>query len=338
VNITFDDTLNAIKGRNYSGKIPYSFWKHFPKKDLNVSDLVKSHLDFQNQIESDLIKFSPNSKYCLLDFGLEMSKEYNQETGSYLTQKYPINSITDWEKIDEIDPLDGHLGLQLSALKKISSKVEDKPIMMTIFLPMMVADKLVSSNDLVSHLEEDPVLVKDRIRVIEKVMTHFAIASLESGAAGLFLATQHTQEKKGWTAQDWVKYIYPVDNTLIKEVKNKSLFTVLHFHGSNIFFKEVLSKITVTAINWHHFDKLPDGIQTSKENILGLVGGLEENKLVDIKSEEEVKNLINATIEIFKEHLPQLILAPGCVLPQKVSLDTLKLVIKKLKERKIVLN
>ena len=84
---TFDDTINAINGKNFSGNIPYSLWKHFPGHDLKVDEILTSHLEFQNQTESDLIKFSPQSKYCAMDWGLEIGKEYNTHTGSYIAQK-----------------------------------------------------------------------------------------------------------------------------------------------------------------------------------------------------------------------------------------------------------
>lgn len=338
--LSFDETLEAIKGNNHAHRPPYSLWKHFPGKDINLNDIITSHDHFQKISESDLIKFSPHSKFCLIDFGLEIDYSFHPDTGSYFTKKYPINSVLDWEKIDEIDVLDGEFGKQLKALKKFSriEKFENIPIMMTIFLPMMVADKLVSNNNLINHIIEEPTLLKDRLNVIGDVIKNFAESCIDDGANGLFLATQHAEETKTWDENQWKKFVYPTDNLTVKSANKKSEFTVLHLHGANIFFSSIMKLMKTTAINWHPSDKLPAFLNQNNIGKYsgGLLGGIDENKIINVsETEDEVKKYVDELIGVHKPFISQFLIAPGCVLSQKLSESKLLLLVKKLKEIKL---
>jgi len=330
LTLGYDDILSAIKGiSTNSARPPYSLWKHFPKEDRSVDGMIKSHLQFQEKFHSDIMKISPHARFCLVDFGCSVSNHFDPITGANYVTKHAVNAIHDWENIIEVDPLDGELGQQLKAYEKIVSRLENskQPIltMATVFLPFMVADKLVKDNKLIEHLKEDPQLVKDRLKIIAKTTLEYAKASLDTGINGLFLATQHAQ-KKLVSEHEWIKLIYPVDNFLVSNIE-KAEFTVLHLHGKDLFFDAILNKLNVSAVNWHTEDEKPS-IADCKFNG-GLLGGLHETKLSS--NEEEIKSHLQNILKKAKTNASRLIIAPGCVLPLQLTDAILEIVVKKIK-------
>jgi uroporphyrinogen-III decarboxylase len=328
-----DDILLAVKGRNQKNIVPYSFWKHFPRRDLRSEDLVQAHLEFQELVKSDIIKISPHSKFALVDFGVVFDeKNYNKETGSYITKKYPIKQVSDWEKIDEFDPQTGELGKQLEVVKGVTNEFRNTPAMMTVFLPTMVARKLVQDDKLLEHFNLDKQLVSDRLQVITNVMTEFSKICIELGSKGLFLATQEADANDGWNPEQWKSYAYPYDKQVLNNLRTKSDFQVLHLHGDKIFFKEVLSLLPVDAINFHRFAKFEDffsNLMMEKTFSGGLLGGLEDK---DFKNQETNGfPQRNFTSRISNKLSKRLIVAPGCVLSQNISNSEIRDMITKIR-------
>lgn len=336
LTLSYDNILSTIKGipRNLD-RPPYSIWKHFPKDDRTVDGMVKAHLRFQKKFHPDIMKISPHARYCLVDFGCSVSKDFDPVTGANYVTKYAVNTIDDWENILEIDPLDGELGQQIKAYEKIVTQLENyqQPVltMATIFLPFMVADMLVKDNKLIEHLKENPQLVKDRLKIIAKTTLEYARASLDVGIDGLFLATPHAQ-KALVSEQEWIKMVYPVDNYLLSNI-GSSKFSVLHLHGRNLFFDTILNKLNVTAVNWHSEDVKPSIVNCNFNG--GLFGGLNETKLLKLSNnEEEIKIHLQKMLADAKINARKLVIAPGCVLPLQFSNNTLEIVVKEINSLK----
>ena len=332
-NFDFDDVLLALKGRKK--ELPrhlYSLWKHFPGKDLKSNDLIKAHCEFQDLVKSDLIKISPHSKYALVDFGVGFDeKDFNKDTGSYITKKYPIKTITDWEKIDEFDPQTGELGKQLEVVKQITTKYPNIPAMMTIFLPTMIARKLVQNDSIIEHFTQDKKLVTDRLQVITKVMVEYSKTCVEMGSKGLFLATQETDLNDGWTKELWSTYAYPFDRQVVEKLKSKTEFQVLHLHGEKIFFKEVLEKFKVNTVNFHAFKDFPTFFnQPEMKHVFsgGLLGGLEEKYFDLVKNNQNPKqNPLEVLFSELEQVSDRIIIGPNCVVSQTLTSEDIVTII-----------
>lgn len=326
-HFNIDNVISAIKGKGSNFSRPlYSLWKHFPGRDIKTSDLIQAHIEFQDQVRSDLIKISPHSKYALVDFGVGFDeKEFNRDTGSYITKTYPIKTVNDWEKIDQFDPQTGELGKQLDLVKQVANRYQNIPTMMTIFLPTMIARKLVFQDKFIEHISEDKHLVKDRLQVITDVMVEFSKICVELGSNGLFLATQETDLADGWDQKLWTNNAYPYDKQILEKLRTKSEFQVLHLHGEKILFKEVLNKFNIDAINFHAFSDFPNFFsENSMKKIYtgGLLGGLKE------------KYFESSPVELFEAIEPikdRIILAPNCVLSQSLTMNQFQTIITKIR-------
>lgn len=319
----FDLTIQALHGQASLTDPPvFSMWKHFPSKDRSVRDSVEAHVTFQERHRSDLIKISPHGRYCVVDWGCEISHDVQPDTGSTYVTRHAINSLEDWERIDEVDPLDGELGWQVRIVEELARKYANSyPMMMTLFLPTMVADKLAPKGLFLQHLREDPKLVKDRVQVITKVKTEWGRACLDAGADGLFLATQHAQPLANWGVPEWRKWVVPLNKPLISTLSKKAEFLVAHLHGSDVFFGPVVAEYPVTAVNWHATETSPSLAEAGKIKHFsgGLLGGLGEPDLEELaETKEDVTTFLQERLAEARGLLGRVILAPGCVVPLSV--------------------
>ena len=306
----YDATMATINGE-VTGDALISVWRHYPDHDLNIDDLVERTIQDYQKYPSDVVKLSPNGRYSVVDFGCQITKGTTEpkSSGSTSCKECIVKDPKTWTNIHEIDPLDGHYGEQIDFVRKVSKKITNSPIMMTVFAPTMVARKL-SANQFVKHYRESksPELL-DALKIIEKVTTEYARACLDAGANGLFIAIQEA-DKINVNSIAETKAILKHNEEFIRTVDNQAEFTVNHIHGDDVYFNEAINSNKTTAINWHDQTSNID-IQTARKHFKGgLFGGLDPLKVYDGSQESLYSDLLE-----LKDEVP-LILAPGCVLLQ----------------------
>ena len=317
------DKFNLIKKAfkaKPTEKVPYAIWKHFPEFDKTSEGLLKAQMDFQNKYDSDIMKISISGRAFASDFGAELGG-YDPDSGSRICLKHPIEKLEDWENIKKIDITNGEFGNQIKGMRLINREVEGRvPTMMTVFSPFMVASQL--DKNVILHYRRDPELVGEQFKIIITAMTDFAKASLEAGADGIFLATQHFNNSLN-DKERVVLEFNPMKSLITKIIKNHN-FVVLHLHGDLPDF-ELATKLPVDAINWHDQQTKPSLTEARKIFNGGLLGGLNTESRKNLSNPEEISSLIPSVYESFKGS--GLVLAPGCVIPQFVSNIIIKTVV-----------
>ncbi len=305
-----DLVMSALHGQITNTPL-VSVWRHYPTVDLNIDKLVETHLKDYRRFPSDLIKLSPHGRAPVVDFGCEISPGTTEHggSGSSSCTKCVIKNSQDWSKIEELDPLDGHYADQLKYVKKMRASLPNKIMMMTIFAPTMVARK-ISANQFYTHLfSEDSKIVEEGLRIVSKVTTEFARASIDYGADGIFAAIQEADYKITTDVSELRKMI-SLNQPFMNEINKKSDFTVLHIHGKDVAFKDAVEILRPTAVNWH--DKTASTNLLDARNVFdgGLLGGINPDTILNEITDEE----INYHLDLV-EKIP-LIFAPGCVLWQ----------------------
>ncbi|MHA2326617.1 MAG: uroporphyrinogen decarboxylase family protein, partial [Promethearchaeota archaeon] len=306
----FEIIKRAFKAES-TERAPYAIWKHFPEFDKTPEGLLKAQMDFQKKYESDIMKISISGRAFASDFGAELGG-YDPASGSRICIKYPIEKIEDWEKIKKIDIENGEFGNQIKAMKLLHKEVEGKvPTMMTVFSPLMVASQI--DPNIIQHYRKDPQLIEYKFKIIISAMTDFTRISLESGADGIFLATQHFNNKL--TDEERLELAFKPMESLIKDTMKKNNFLVLHLHGDNPDYK-FATKLPIDAINWHDQQTMPNLSEAREIFKGGLLGGLNAESWKNMSDPVEISKMISSVYTNFKGL--GLILAPGCVIPQFV--------------------
>ena len=324
----FDIIRKAFKAEP-TERVPFAIWKHFPDFDKSPEGLLKAQMDFQNKFDSDIMKISISGRSFASDFGAQLGG-YDPDSGSRICVKYPIEKIDDWENIKTIDINSGEFGNQIKAMKLINREVDGKvPTMMTVFSPLMVASQI--DKNLILHYRKDPQLVGEQFKIIISALTDFTKASLDVGANGIFLATQHFNQRL--TDEERMELEFEPMKSLIEKSLKKNNFLVLHLHGDNPDY-DLATKLPINAINWHDQQTAPNLSEARKIFKGGLLGGLNTESWKDPSNPEDVSSMITSVYKDFKDS--GLIISPGCVIPQFVSdfmIETAVKTIKNLKKR-----
>jgi len=321
------DLINKALKAEPTERVPYAIWKHFPEFDKSSEGLLRAQMIFQNKFDSDIMKISISGRAFASDFGAELGG-YDPDSGSRIGVKYPIEVLEDWWKVKKIDVTKGEFGKQIKAMGLIHREVEGKiPTMMTVFSPLMVASEI--DRNIVSHYRKDSKVVGEQFKIIVSAMTDFANASLDAGADGIFLATQHFNDKL--TFEERRELEFKPMNSLIKKTIKKNNFVVLHLHGDKPDYK-LATELPIDAINWHDQQTTPSLSEARKVFKGGLLGGLNAEAWKDISDPLDVVSLIYSVYESFKG--PGLIIAPGCVIPQFVSDSTIDAAVSAIKNLK----
>ena len=302
-------------------RVPYAIWKHFPEFDKTPEGLLKAQMDFQKKYDSDIMKISISGRAFASDFGAELGG-YDPASGSRICVKYPIEKIEDWENIKNIDVGSGEYGKQIKAMELVHKEIDKKvPTMMTVFSPLMVASQI--DPNIILHYRKDPQLIKEQFKIIITAMTDFTKASLEAGANGIFLATQHFNNRL--TNEERLELAFNPMKSLIKKTVKKNNFLVLHLHGDNPDY-ELATKLPIDAINWHDQQTTPNISEARQIFKGGLLGGLNAESWKDISDPAELEAVISSVYTNFKGS--GLIIAPGCVIPQFVSDPLIEVAVK----------
>jgi uroporphyrinogen decarboxylase len=311
--MTKRERLAAALARTPVDRPPVSFWRHVPEVDHTARGLADAMLAFQHRWDLDFVKVMSSGVYCVEDWGCRVAYQ-GAPSGAKQCTEHAVKTTEDWARIRPLDPGAGALGRELEAVELIvKDREDDVPVIHTVFSPLTVARKLAGDR-LANDLRVRPETVLPALDAITDTLVRYVRATLDAGADGIFFATQ-TASIEVVTKTEHGRFDAPYARRVLESVRGRSDFTLLHIHGTGIFFDR-LAAFPIHAINWH--DRLtPPTLVDGLRRFAGAVaGGLSEwSTLRDGPAEAveaETRDAIEQTDGI------GLIVAPGCVLPLDV--------------------
>ncbi len=307
--------------------IPLSLWQHHPERDRTAEGLATAEIDLHRRFQHDLLKISFHGRYPVVDWGCEAVYE-GAVSGSTVCKSCRVRDVSDWETIEPVDVNAGEFGEQVRAVEMIHRYAQDTvPTMATIFDPTMVADKLCQG-PLVDYLKSHPDLMERALEVITTVMTEFALATLDAGADGLFIASQHSTDRS-ISSELYERFVLPSQLKLISRVRHRSDFIVVHLHAHEPGERVRLDKISrvpgVSAINWEDQRATPSLREAKQQMHLAVLGGIDHTGILRNGSKEEIEEQLLSVLR--ETGLRRLIVAPGCVIFQDTPEDNIRTVV-----------
>ncbi|MGD2072929.1 MAG: uroporphyrinogen decarboxylase family protein [Candidatus Thorarchaeota archaeon] len=303
---------------NLEEKIPISIWKHHPKLDRTPEGLAEEEIAFHREFDHDLMKISFHGRYPVVDWGCVAVYD-GAISGSTTCQSCVVQEASDWETLEPLDVNSGEFGKQIHAIELIQKYTQDKvPIMATVFDAPMVADKL-SEKNLTEYMETNPEIIESVLEMINGVMVEFGKTALETGADGLFIASQHSTQE-AVTDEQYKKFVYPFDFKMIEKFRGRSKFIILHLHAreenEKIRYKKIANTIGVDGINWEDQSTaltLKQGKNLSRKAVFG---GIDHNDVLRNGSADDAKEQVLGALR--EAGLRRTVVAPGCV----ITVDT----------------
>ncbi|RPH74189.1 hypothetical protein EHM76_03975, partial [bacterium] len=275
--------------------------------DANL--LARMTLDHQSRYDFDLIKVTPASSYCLLDWGIKDKWKGNPE-GTRDYSGRVIQSPGDWLKLKVLDPKIGALGRSLEALKWILKGREPAtPVIQTIFNPLSQAKNLAGQEILLAHLHQYPDELAVGLETITATIQTYLAEVMKLGVDGIFYAVQHAQSQL-LTPAEFQRFSIGNDLSILNTVRSLWL-NMLHIHGTNVLFDQV-ANYPVQVVNWHDRETsihLDDGLK----KISGVAcGGLSRDETMLLGSPEQVAKEIQDGYE--QTGGRRWIIGTGCVM------------------------
>lgn len=289
---------------------PVALWRHFPEEDQTAEGLARATAAWQARWGWDFVKVTPTSGYPIEDWGATFEYRGNDHgTRTLLTR--PVRSIGDLQTLPALDVRSGVYGRELRALEILRDLLdEDAPVLETVFSPLDTAQRLMGELLLLA-MDEFSTDLHHAMRVITEVTTQFALAALESGADGIFFATQMAQPTV-LDSDQLLTWGVPYDLEVLTALRDHTDFLLLHIHGDEIYFDPLAQEYPVDAINWHVGTAGPSFAQALEIFDGALVGGVTEPVLVHgpvEKLREQVRDAFQQTGG------RRLMVAAGCVTP-----------------------
>lgn len=308
-SITHRQRLETSLSGGSTDRLPIALWRHFPIADQRPDHLAKMALEFQEKYDFDLIKVTPSSSYCLVDWGSRDEWKGNPEGTRDYTQRI-IQHPDDWLKLPLLDPKQGSLGITLEAIKLIQAgNSSAAPIIQTVFNPLSQAKNLAGQDTLLFHMRAYPDLVKAGLEIITQNILLYLDELLHLGLDGIFYAVQHAQYQL-LSVEEFNTFSKPYDQRILNQVQGLWL-NMLHLHGDHVMFDEVAS-YPVQIINWHDRESeihLPDGLKKFTGIACGGISRLESMLLGD---PDRVRLEIQNAAELTSGK--RLIIGTGCVM------------------------
>jgi uroporphyrinogen decarboxylase len=297
----------ALEGREVD-RPPVSLWQHFPNRDQSAGALADVTLEWQQRCQNDFIKLMPPGDYPTIDWGAR--SEYRGSIGGTReTLRFPVTTADDWRRIMPV-PADRGMNREvIEAARLVSERLNGAvPVLQTVFSPLTVAMKL-SGGRVLEHLHEHPDAVHIGLATITNVTRSVLIATLERGASGIFFATQCATTDL-LSPEQYEEFGARYDRQVLAAA-DASRFTMLHIHGENIMFNELMT-YPVHAINWH--DRRTDPTLLDGEHLSGkcVIGGIHEKNIATVTADEAAAEAKDAVYATGGTHM---MIGPGCVIP-----------------------
>jgi uroporphyrinogen decarboxylase len=302
--------IEKCLGGDTPDRIPIAFWRHFPVDDQTPDRLARAVLDYQSTYDFDLVKVTPSSSYCLLDWGVEDVWRGNPEgTREYVRRV--IQSPDDWLRLSVLDPFKGVLGDQLTCLKLVRGELgHSVPVLQTIFNPLAQAKNLLGGEKLLVHLRRFPDAVHEGLKTIVESTRRFIEAASKTGIAGIFYAVQHASYRL-LSEEEYKEFGQKYDLQVLEAI-DKLWVNMLHLHGEDVMFPMFID-YPIQVINWHDRETFP-GLAEARAVYSGvLCGGLQRERTMVLGTPEQV--CAEANDAILAAQGKRFILGTGCVLP-----------------------
>jgi uroporphyrinogen decarboxylase len=271
---------------------PFSIWYHFGVQHASAERTAQAHLEFFDAYHLDWLKVMNDYTYPMPE-GLE--------------------TLTDPRDLQRVRPQDvtrGPFGEQLRVIEILARALRGRALFVdTVFNAWNTLKRSVVKGAMATLMREHPAELSAALAVVNDDLTRYARASLERGAAGIFLSAPATAETL--TAEEFERFMRPFDLALLEAVRGRGELHVLHAHGNALYLDRLLD-YPVHALSWGDRAGGPSLGEARRRTPLALVGGIEHERFPTRSAAEIRAEVLDAAAEAGRERL---LLAPGCAIP-----------------------
>jgi uroporphyrinogen decarboxylase len=270
---------------------PFTVWYHFGLQHAAAEDTARAHLGFLEAYDLDWLKVMNDYAYPMPE-GLETLDDPRQ--------------LAD---VVALDPARTPLAEQLRVVEILARELGGRVVFVdTLFDAWNTLRRNVVKGAIARFMREAPAELERALHAVNETLIRYGLASLERGAAGIFLSATPSEEYV--TREQYERFVRPFDLALLDAIRGRGECHVLHSHGNRVYFDRVLD-YPVHAISWADRGGGPSLREARGLTPLALMGGIGHAGF-QYTSAAAIRAEVRAAIEAAGRD--RLLLAPGCSL------------------------
>jgi uroporphyrinogen decarboxylase len=304
----------ALRGEKVD-RPPAAAWGHTYREEWSPEALSRVTVERVRRYGWDFVKFQPRASCFAEAFGARFQTA-NHALRAPNEIDHPIHSYSDWPGLPAASASAPSLAEQVEALRlTVADLGPDVPVLQTVFSPITVAGYLVGKDKrrAVRDLRRKPGDVLPALERIADTMIDFARRSVKAGAAGIFYAISGYASTGMMTAEEYDRWLYPLDERILAALPDAAWFNVLHLCRGNLHF-DIARRLPVQAVSWSIADPgNPSLVEGRKLSGKAVMGGLGQRTTLNRGTPEDV---VKEAREALRDTGgSRFLLAPGCSVP-----------------------
>ncbi|HSB81990.1 MAG TPA: uroporphyrinogen decarboxylase family protein [Candidatus Methylomirabilis sp.] len=278
----------AIAGKPVD-RPPFTIWYHFGNQHAAPERTAQVHLEFFEYYDLDLLKMMNDYDYPMPE-GMDV-----------------MATPGDLQRMSAFDVTRTPLGQQLKAVELVAKALQGKALFVdTVFNAWNTLRRNLVKEAMEPLMADHPAEVEAALRVVNGNLINYCLATLERGAAGIFLSVPASAEFV--TPEQYARFMRPYDLELLNAVKGKGEFHILHAHGEKLYLDQLLA-YPVQALSWADLNGGPSIAEARKRTPLALMAGINHVKFPYVSSRVIRDQVKDACAQAGNT---KFILAPGC--------------------------
>jgi len=271
---------------------PFSIWYHFGNQHASPERTAQVHLEFFEAYDLDLLKVMNDYDYPMPE-GMEI-----------------MTTPDDLKRLTPLDVTRTPLGRQLKAIELISKSLKGRALFVdTVFNAWNTVRRNLVKEAMAPLMAEHPEALEAALQIVNDNLIKYALASLERGAAGIFLSVPASAESV--TPEQYARFMPPFDLELLNAVRGKGECHILHAHGEKLYLDQILD-YPVHVLSWADLNGGPSIAEVRRRTTLTLMAGLDHIKFPYV-SARAIREQVKAARA--QAGNTKFILAPGCSVP-----------------------
>lgn len=307
----------AISG-NAPDRIPVSAWGHFYVEETDPDKFAEKMLDFFNKFDWDFMKIHARASYHVEGWGFTYSPS-NDPKKPHSCTGHPIKKSKDWRNIHTLEMSTPAFEEQIKALRLIKKSLpKDVPVIMTVFSPLDIAEKLVDRDQdlLRAHINDDPESLLVALESITQTFEKFVRKLIIEGIDGLYFSTKWANQ--GRLSEGQYEQLGKPFDLRILNAAQQLWCNILHVCEDKIR----LSLVSDYPVAIFHWDKdaghNPTYGEGKKQTGKACSGGVNANVLAFGTKNDIIKSALEA---IHDTEGKGFILGPGCSVQMGLTSD-----------------
>ncbi|MDX5627555.1 MULTISPECIES: uroporphyrinogen decarboxylase family protein [unclassified Brenneria] len=330
--MTAASRIKALLAGERLARPAISGWRHLPLVDRDPAAFIRKTISLTDENRWDFIKVMSNGHYLAEAYGADILFPDDPTQWSGVFRRYPIAHADDLATLPVLDRHNPVLAREVEIVRGLARHYQGSvPLLPTLFTPLTWIQEMTQSTQpgpTLAFIRRHPAALRRALDALLQTNLNFLDALLQVGIDGVFLATQYARADL-LSEAEYQTFCRPYDEAILKHIKGKTWFNILHIHGESQLLFEPCLDYDLQAFNW---ENVPESVEPAGRVGVAQIRALTDKILIAGIDQHRDFHYGNGARPAVKARLQQrlrqiraesgdrgFIFAPGCALPLDVD-------------------